>query len=493
MIKAEDRRRGPMNKAELGNAQLGFRYIPAGNQFLYPEDKPIEFNRAEQEAFWRFHLGMRTMYAFSRMCRKPVALQLDPLKGCQLRCSYCYAETWNDDGQKAPPERLAELQKKFNFEAVQFFGGDPFYDWNYTNECLDALGKVKQIQMSTNGIGVTNERLDTCMSHATESFTFQLSVEPPSWNARKTGNGKHQNEILGDRIANLDPKHAVHIGLAIPRSGLEKWDSLDEIIEIFQKIVGNRKWTANWKLEENTDEKAPNYDQVVLPPWYTDWLKDEWFAALGDNYSNDRAQHGMVGTRAGTLASLAIPGMTPFTYWGCQAGMGALGLGPDGNLSTCHHMAAINDPRYRIETLTPRGLWALMHKEMGHQFNPICGGCVARQHCGGICFVDLNNSSCEGLRAQLELAMYVVRRYTPDNYKAIVEKTNREADSFKRNAAQYIELTSTESWARMLRGDCVVEEMADSLAGMTGYSPSVDTPLWELEPQIQDSQLPAAR
>jgi radical SAM protein with 4Fe4S-binding SPASM domain len=458
-----------------------------GNQFLDVGDTAIEFTRAEQEAYWRFHLGTRVLYAFGRMCRRPISLQLDNLQGCQLRCSYCYAETWNDNGQRVSPDRLRELQKQFQFQSASFFGGDPFYDWGYTSACLDAMGTLKQIQVSTNGIGVTNDRLEKLAQHATEDFTFQLSIEPPSWGARKSGNGKSQSDVLGDRIAKLDKKWGVHIGLAIPRSGLTSWESLDEILAFFQATVGDRPWTANWKLEENTDETAPTYDVVTLPPWFSAWLSDEWFAALGEGYNSQRCNRGVCGTKVASLLKNADPLSRPSTFWACQAGLGALGIGPDGNLSTCHHMAAINDPRYRVETLTPRGLWTLMHKEVSHQFNPVCGNCVARHHCGGICYVDLNNHSCESVRGKLELAMYIVKRYCPEKFAQLVQKSRHEAEQFKKNSKAFIDLVSTEAWARMLRGQCHADEMSDLLSGMTGRSPRLDTPLWELEPQLDDS------
>lgn len=477
MIKAQDRRPGSDGNQNLMQ-EYGLSYSPVGNQFGYLHTPLITFSAQEALAFNRFFLGLRALYIFSHLCHKPVSLVMDHHRGCQLRCKYCYSQVHKDQGHRVSPARLHELQQAFKFTSISYFGGDPFYDWEYTTECLDAMGEADDIYASTNGIGVTEPRVRQFQSYSTR-FLFQLSIEPPEWGQRINVAGKHQSQLLNDQIRSLPPDIPIHLGLAIPRTGLIEWKSRKETLDYFKSVIGTRPMTVNWKLEESTDEQAPTYQQASLPVWYAEWLQDE-IKELQGEYSITQCKQGLFGTHTYRLHQLAGLTEPPFSYTACQAGMGSLGIGPSGELFTCHHKAVINDPAYRIETVTPRGLWDTMRSIISHPNNAVCAGCCSQYVCGGVCFADLNNEACESARASFGPSCVALHKLYPAKYASLVNKTNKEAENYKKHSDKYHALVSTRDWDNLLSGSLTADEMQALYLESFGYPLELDIPLWAL-------------
>jgi len=473
-----------MNKPVLGGPDKGFSYYAASHQYVLGDAKPIEFSRAEEYLLWRYFLGMRVVHMFERICAKPVSLMADPLRGCQLQCSYCYSEVWNDDGVRVSPERFAELQRLFGFPSLSMYGGDPFYDWKYTKSCIEAINAVKpldELLISTNGIGVTTDKVAWLKLHVPK-IQFQLSTEPESWGARKSANGKHQREILGDRLHDVSKLLPIQIALAIPRTGLSKWETLDETIDYFQRVVGpTDNWSLNWKLEEN-DEPEPTYSKASLPPWYAEWLQDEWYAAMekDGSYTKSRMRKGLVNMRMSSILRMIEKDQAPVDYYNCAAGFGGLGIGPTGELSSCHHRAAVGDTNYRFDTVTARGLWEKMARETQHMNNSVCATCCSKYTCGGICYTSLNNSTCEAFRANLELALFVLANHLPDKAQRVSDVTRAAAEKSKKLVAQMRQLLESEHWDNLIRAKLSADEMGDLIAQFRGFMPKLDVPIWEL-------------
>lgn len=476
MITQKNRRSGNQGTSYIG--RYGVSYLSRGHQIVYPGSNPIEMSDYEEGVFRKSFLGFRTLYIFDKVCRKPISLVMDPLKGCQLQCKYCYSKSSNRDKLRVSPEKLEELQKKYNFEAVSFFGGDPFYDLKYSHECLNALGKVKSLIISTNGLGVTESRIKEFEKFCSK-FTLQFSIEPKDWDQRVNSEGKHQSDIIFNRIRDLPKERNIHLGLAIPRYGLKTWLSYPEIIDFFNKVIGERTWTSNWKFEESTDDFPPDYEVSQLPKWFDEWLKHE-YNLIGPNYTREICNKGILGTHVGRLSLLSLEEAYPFSFTACQGGMGSIGLGPNGNISICHHKTEDDDNDYLIKKETPREVWKLLSKIPGKLNSKVCDNCISRYVCGGICFSNGNNETCEASRSCFTASLEALFLLKPEVYKIVSDKTTSSLIKFKDNFSHYEHLVSTDIWKNLISGEIDIEDLASLYEDTFGIKPLLDTELFNL-------------
>jgi radical SAM protein with 4Fe4S-binding SPASM domain len=454
--------------SSLGNI-LDLTPTPSGKTFFGDD-----LNEEMADDYYRFFLGLRVLEMYRLVSSKPDTLFIEPHNGCQLRCRYCYAETWHHEkGHYIDPSMIADLYQKYKFSSVMIYGGDIFYDWEIAKKVFAAVKGVDTIFISTNGMGLTPERVAFIKEHCNR-FEVQLSVEPREWDQRITQKADvHQNQAL----KNLHKvTHLINfvMNVTIPAQGLKKWSPLSSYFNEFNDLLGTDKWVAGWQMQD--------MPAIPVPPWATQWMQEEWYDAQEKDYDLPRSMKGIASVGLSHLIPVARSNdkLIPAYYFNCNAGMGSIAIGPDNRLYSCHEKAVAEDNGFHINDATPRGLYGLMKNKINNMDNPLCTKCPAHYTCGGICFAYLSSVRCDYERLRLPLSFYVASKLYPNDLIEMARKQRSILEKFKSNYEVFKRDVRSKTWHDMVSGALPVEQVAALAERWLGISSHLDTPLWEL-------------
>ena len=425
--------------------------------------------------YLRYFLGLRVLEMYKSVSMRPDTLFIEPHNGCQIRCKYCYAETWHHEkGHYITPERIRELYEKYQFESVMIYGGDIFYDWKLGQEIIKSVSGVKSIFISTNGLGITPDRIAFIREHC-KKFELQLSIEPREWGQRVTTKaGVHQNDALKGLHKVNDLVDFV-FNITIPAKNIDKWSpSLKPYHNEIEDLVGHDRYIAGWQMQDE-----PNCE---VPPWVDAWLLEEVYDLQEDSYDFKRAMKGMSAVALNHWMTMArdTSKIIPAYYFNCNAGMGSLAVGPDGNLYSCHEKAVSETESFRVDSATPRGLYTLMKTKINNMDNGICLKCPAHYICGGICFAYLSTVRCEYERRRLSIGMEAAGKLFPHDLLELGRRQREMLNVFRNNYEAIRMDVRSKAWDDMVSGVLPVEQVAELAQRSLGISPKLDTPLWEL-------------
>lgn len=465
----------------------------SGLHAVYPK------GQAPQSAFtapelYRYFLGARTLWAFCDSARKPHALFLENQRGCQLRCTYCYAETGNEAKahHKVNPEYVRDLGERYKFQSMNIYGGDFFYDWSLGKECLDAIGHVQNLTISTNGIGLTPERMEYLKKFC-DRLTLQYSIEPTRWGGRASGNGKHQNDILRDTLHAISagsPELTFSVSVVVPEHVTpETVGTLRGNADEFRALLGTDKFFVAYKgisLPGDTGEAI--YGKPEVWPWASKLLAEEWDQISSGTYTRKVSRQGMLGGILGQYqrAGSRHNAHRPYTFMSCAAGMGAISVGPDNKLYACHEEAINMVPGLSFSAETPRGVRARMSPSMAQMDNPVCAGCPSKWFCGGICHIIHSNTICELQRARQALSFHAAEALNDLTLETLAAAQLAWLAALDSKVDTVRPLLATPFWSKLIEGTLAPEVMVDLAHELNGVRVNLDAPLWEQDPLPPD-------
>lgn len=473
-----------------------WRRILAGDHWEYDSGLHIVYpkGQAPKSVFtapelYRYFLGARTLWAFCDATRKPHALFLENQRGCQLRCTYCYADTGDDTRahHKVDPEYVRDLSNRYKFQSLNIYGGDFFYDWSLGKECLDAIGHVENITISTNGIGLTPDRMEHLKKFCNK-LTLQYSIEPTRWGSRASGNGVHQNAILRDNLHAISagsPELAFSVSVVVPTDvTTETIGTLRGNVDEFRDLLGTDRFFVSYKgisLPGDVGDSVLGKPEVW--PWAAKLLAEEWDLISSGKYTRRLSDQGMLGGTIGQYRRAASRhnASKPFSFASCAAGMGAISVGPDNKLYACHEEAVNMVAGQAFSSETPRGTWARMSPAMAQMDNPVCAGCPSKWFCGGICHIMHSNAICELQRARQALSFHAAEALDDHTLDDLAVAQRTWLGSLDAQVSVVRPLLSTPMWADLIKGNLAPEVMVELAREMNGVRVNLDAPLWEQE------------
>jgi uncharacterized protein len=210
-------------------------------------------------------------------------ITLHVANGCNLRCSYCYA----NGGDYKLPENLMTMETASQFvdfcitnfdkiETIAFFGGEPLLNpkiINYICETFDNLYKTNQITfipefgIITNGTIINDEILDIIKKHI--KF-ITVSIDGPQnlndYN-RKFRNGDGSYSKISDFIRKIQTETDVYLkyeATYTPYHHENKWNKSDVKLFLFKEfnMRGSIVPDINYQWHSDTDTiKEENFPE----------------------------------------------------------------------------------------------------------------------------------------------------------------------------------------------------------------------------------------
>lgn len=320
------------------------------------------------------------------------ALCLNVAHDCNLRCTYCFADTGNF-GHQRELMRLAVAKQAVDFLIqgsgsrkqleIDFFGGEPLLNFEvvkdtvlYGEEQGALYGKQIRFTITTNGMGLTKEIMDFC------------------------------NEKMYNVVLSIDGRQEVNDKARYTPNG--RGSVYQTIVPKYQEFVASRKGKsyyvrgtftrANLDFTQDVIHLADlGFEQLSLEPVV---------AAENLPYALTEAELPAILREYDTLAEVYLArylDQKPFNFFhfnvelkkgpclykrlsGCGAGHEYLAVTPDGELYPCHQF--IGQPEYKLGDVAT----GLVNKSLGEKLQdahvlhkPECRKCWAKYYCSGGC------------------------------------------------------------------------------------------------------------
>jgi len=422
-------------------------YLDKNYGLIYNKDSKY-FESCNIDSIKRYFQGIRTLYLFRKICKKPISLFIEPHKECALCCKFCYAKVGQGKKEnKLNIESIRDIHNKFKFKNISIYGGDPIYNKEYLKNILSVFKdeKLDSLTISTSGIGLDDDIIQEIKS-STKKLSFQISLEPKYFNKRVTKNGTHQSDILN--IKKLSNIGMINVACVIP-SDLENWKTFNENIKDIEDIIGNDNWACAWKLETGSEVKE-------LPKYIYQWFEEEYNEL--NSCSMKRVHKGLASYLLDHIYTDSLPsqGKLPFSYGQCHAGFGAISIGPNGKFYTCHESAILDERQNEIEDISPKGIWKVSKNHIS-VLSSGCSNCELVFLCGGGCYRNKNKVLCEYDKLKYNLAIKYLEKFFPKALNSIVENQKKFID-FCLN--QDLSFVFSEEWERLINADNSFDEIA---------------------------------
>lgn len=434
-------------------------------------------SKDQRDDLYKYFLGLREIDSFIKLLYKPDTLFIEPHNNCQLRCSYCYADVKNCSPERMSVEEFEELNNKFKFKNISIFGGDFFSNWEYAKTLISKFGYKESISISTNGIGLTKDRLAILREHC-RYLSIQISLEPKSWNKRLAGSGKHQNDLLKD--VDLSFLDNISVAVTIPKDGLDNWSkSIYPYIQEFNEILHRDDYLCTWKMEAGDINKEIN-------PWTSSWLNETLFEIDGGFVGERFVRQSLLSNKLMFFKNL-FKGSSyfPAAMFNCNAGFGSISIGPNNKLYTCHEMAILKNDKFSVD-LSLRSLFKTSKNNINMN-NKTCASCSSRYTCGGICLVFSGDQRCEYERIIQKLTLKAIDSIYPAEVIQFSRVQKAFLENFVNTHSSIKPILESDIWKKLVCGELPVEEVAALVKSFVGISVDLDTPLWEL-PESQPIQ-----
>lgn len=415
----------------LLKAPVAERCPPEVHTVLRAEYSPEEIEEAYAELYALAKEGL----LFSEDDRYPAsqikpgdapikALCLHVSHDCNLRCSYCFAQTGDfggarklmtpDVARKAIDFVLVQSGARRNIE-IDFFGGEPLMAWDtvvetveYANEQAEKFNKNFRFTMTTNGVLLSDEKIE------------------------------YLNKTMSNCVLSLDGRKETNDAMRKTVGGA---GSYERILPRFKKLVETRArdkdyyirgtYTAN-NLDFSADVLSlyhEGFDQVSIEPVSAPdgvgyELKEQHLPVIQAEYwklvdellaIEDRGEwlnffHFNVDLEQGPCVIKRLRG--------CGAGCEYVAVTPEGDVYPCHQFVGM--PEFLMGNLMDGSF----DKRRADQFAEVsvytrkkCSECWARFYCSGGCSAanfQFNGDiqvpyeiGCELERMRLECALYL--------------------------------------------------------------------------------------
>lgn len=359
------------------------------------------------------------------------ALCLNVAHDCNMRCTYCFAETGHFGGRRElmsletarqAVEFLIAASKHRRHCEIDFFGGEPLLNWEvvketvaYAREREKETGKEFRFTITTNGIGLTREIMDFINDNM---YNVVLSID-----GRKEVNDRMRRTVSG------------------------KGSTYDLIVPKYQemrRLRGDKSYYVRgtftaYNLDFAADVAHLNdlgFDQISVEPVVTQAgepyaLSEEHLSKILAEYEQlaqlylERRERGRGFNFFHFNVELKKGPCLYKRLSGCGAGFEYLAVSPAGDLYPCHQF--VGQDEFKVGTV-----WdGLINSQLSASFREshvlskqVCRGCWAKYYCSGGChannlfhagsFTEPYQLTCAMEKKRLECAFFIQARAASD-------------------------------------------------------------------------------
>jgi uncharacterized protein len=274
----------------------------------------------------------------------PITYFLFPTNGCNLRCTYCYAN--NKPGKMTKETMHQVLRWLFEVDShknitCHFFGGEPIVMWDMMvdmikigTEMAKSNGMTVNWGMTTNGTLLDEDRLQWIVQNMRKGNPFLLSID-----GRPETHNKHRV------LAGGKPTH--HL---IP---------VDRILELFPRLECRptiEPDTAKDWFEDFCYLRNKGFKHIAIEPdfeceWTVEQMNDyeETLRKLGQYYIYAKKLGKPMYMKFIDMVVGSINGTSPPTGRVCGVAWNSAGIDHRGKLYACQRYTSYNDPaKYAI-------------------------------------------------------------------------------------------------------------------------------------------------
>lgn len=300
---------------------------------------------------------------------------------CNLRCRYCGSAAGRArDAELTTHEALDLCRQLRELEVgrVSLMGGEPLVrsDWRPILECLAELGQP--VEIISNGVLVDREAAATMRK--CDIYGLSLSLDGPA-RIHDDLRGRRGSFTAVERGVTHAQEAGLRVGLLtqINNTNLPFLDDLWRLATDWQVDGWQLQLTSPLGAALGSDCTVSERAVVELHQWAVDKQR---LGGLHFYFADD------IGYFHPAEPVLRSGALGDGCWLGCQAGLGALGIGSDGSVRGCLSLpeqlieASIRDRRLR-DIWYDRSLFG--YNRQGHELAGDCAGCVYGQICRGGC------------------------------------------------------------------------------------------------------------
>ncbi len=386
------------------------------------------------------------------------SLCLNVAHACDLACDYCFAGRGSygspvsgimqPDMARAAIDYILANSPPGRTLSVDFFGGEPLLAWpavveavRYGRERAAAAGKTILFTLTTNGVGLDDERASFCaanMSTLIVSLDGRPEVHDRHRRTRSGGPSSGQALAGARRLADaIARRESAGAGPGRAAGGSAFGGGVHAAFRPDLPVGSGPLWIRGTFTRDNLDFwrdveylakqgfRQVSMEPVAQPPDPGLALRDADFGAIRESYERvaDLVLAGRVRFFHFEL-NTESPACAPKRFTGCSAGGGYACVNPAGEVYPCHQFDGVRDHLLdRLEAADGSGEGAPVYRSSprlsaAHVGNkPACRDCWAQLHCGGGCHYaaykwggDVLSPypfGCELMKARLETALAV--------------------------------------------------------------------------------------
>lgn len=343
-----------------------------------------------------------------------------PISGhCNLRCSYCFAQTKGDFGFKdITPEKCKEIIdyvfKNNRLDVIcslNFFGGEPMLNMAAIQQTIEYTkftypDRKVSFGITTNGTILTEAQLNFIKEH---ELKLLVSYDGPAKIAphRVDINGKHSEEKVLNTIDKLKQNN---IDFQLRATISSDCDSLQNIYEYFESL--------NLPFAAVLAYKSRNVNDTCVYDGKIESFKKQYEDLL--HFYKNRIEKGNLINCFSIMNDVITIKMRGLKKYACGGGINIFAVTDNGNIFSCEHLAF--DSKYAIGNIAS-GINKKMLKEMQpSNVSSIngCKKCWIKYYCSAGCFSEkiligrhrqtLEKEECDLKRAYWDfiLSMYVL-------------------------------------------------------------------------------------
>ncbi len=356
---------------------------------------------------------------------------------CNLRCSYCFAETGEFHGgrmlmpfetAKAALDLLAERSGSRHNLEVDLFGGEPLMNFDvvkqiveYGREIERRSGKHINFTITTNGLALDDEKIDYINR---EMFNVVLSIDGRKQthdSMRITPNGKGSYDIIVPKAQKLVERRGEgehYIRGTFTANSLDFTEDVRALIEL-----GFTQISVEPVVLPADDPNAVTYDNIGRAIAEYDRLAD---------FITVKRRKGEFVNFFHFYVDLDHSPCLAKRTLGCGAGVEYVAVAPNGDIYPCHQF--VGNPKFLLGNVNKKDELGnvMLNEDIRERFakcnvftKPKCASCWAKYYCSGGCAANaekLNGSiaepvdvSCRLLKKRTEIAIGMAVEREKDN------------------------------------------------------------------------------
>lgn len=328
-----------------------------------------------------------------------------PISGhCNLRCSYCFAQTKGDFGFKdINPQKCKEIidfvlknNRPDVVCSLNFFGGEPMLNMETIKETIEYTklnypDRNVSFGITSNGTILNEDELNFIKYN---QIKLLISYDGPANMAphRVYVNGKHSEEKVLSNIARLKRND---IDFQLRATISSDCDNLKNVYEYFEML--------NFPFAAVLAYKSRNVDETCVYDGKIESFKKQYEDLF--NFYKNRIERSVPINCFSIMNDVLTIKMHGMKKYACGGGINIFAITDSGDIFSCEHLAF--DTKYAIGNIVSG-----INKELLKEMQPSnvssiigCEKCWIRYYCSGGCFSEkmligrhrqtLENEECE--------------------------------------------------------------------------------------------------